>query len=306
MAKRYAAPMEGLTTWLWRRVHAEIFGGADKYFTPFLSPNDNCAFQKKELREIDNTARLPVVPQILTARAEHLIWASRELASRGFEEINLNAGCPSGTVTAKHKGAGLLCRIDELDALLDAVFTALPAMRISVKTRVGYASCEEWQALLALYNRYPIHELIVHPRIRKDFYTGTARRSLYAWTKEHTDLPLVYNGDVTSPRDPAFAESLMAGRGLLRDPALFRRASGGTPASREELGAYVTALAEGYEAELGADAALHKMWELWAYLIDAFRGGEPYLKAMRKCRTLSAYRGIAAAVLGELPLAAEE
>lgn len=298
--------MEGLTTWLWRRVHAEIFGGTDKYFTPFLSPNDNCAFQRKELREIEDTAPLRVVPQIMAARAEHLIWASRELGQRGYEEINLNVGCPSGTVTAKHKGAGLLCRCDELDALLDAAFTALPAMRLSVKTRVGYASYDEWQALLAIYNRYPIHELIVHPRIRKEFYTGEARRSVFAWTREHTDLPLVYNGDVASAQDPAFAEPVMVGRGLLRDPALFRRAGGGAPASRAELNAYVTALADGYEAALGADAALHKMWELWVYLIEAFRGGEPYMKAMRKCRTLSAYRGVAGAVLRELPLVWQE
>lgn len=306
MAERYVAPMEGLTTWLWRRVHAEIFGMADKYFTPFLSPNANASFQTKELREIEHSAPLPVVPQILTARAEHFIWAAQELAERGYEEINLNVGCPAGTVTAKHKGAGLLRHGDELDALLEAVFTALPTLRLSVKTRIGYFDDGEWPALLAIYNRYPIHELIVHPRVKRDFYTGAARREVFVWTRGHTGLSLVYNGDVTLPDDPAFLSSVMVGRGLLRDPALFRRAAGGKAAQRDELRQYVYCLEEGYCAALGSDAALHKLWELWAYLITAFDGGMPYLKKMRKCRTLGEYELLARTVIEQLPLAWEQ
>ena len=237
MADRfYAAPMEGLTTWLWRRVHHEIFGGADKYFTPFVSPNANKSFQTKELREIGHNEGLPVVPQILTARPEHFIWAAERLRDMGYEEVNFNLGCPSGTVCAKHKGAGLLSYPDELDACLEAVFTALPDLRISVKTRIGRHEDAEWPALLAIFSRYPIHELIVHPRVQKDFYNGTARREVFAWTRENTALPLVYNGDVTTPADAAAWDVLvMAGRGLMADPALLRRAGGGAPADRAEL-----------------------------------------------------------------------
>ncbi|MBE6989578.1 MAG: tRNA-dihydrouridine synthase family protein [Ruminococcaceae bacterium] len=303
----YAAPLEGLTTWLWRRVHHDIFGGADKYFTPFLSPNANRSFQTKELREISRNGGLPVVPQLLTARADHFIWAARTLADMGYEQVDLNAGCPAGTVTAKHKGAGLLIRPDELDALLEGVFTALPDMRISVKTRIGGRSDDEWPALLAIYDRYPIHELTVHPRVQRDFYSGTARRAVFDWTRRHTSLPLVYNGDVAAPDDPAFDAGLvMAGRGLMADPALLRRARGGPPASRQELIAFHDALAGGYEAELGDQPALHRLWELWAYLVRAFPGAEPYLKRMRKCRSLAEYRPLARTVLTGLPLRWEE
>ena len=180
MYKQYAAPMEGLTTWLWRQVHYEVFGGADKYFTPFLSPNANLTFQSKELREVQNSGGVPVVPQLLTARAEHFIWASRALSDMGYREINLNAGCPAGTVTAKQKGSGLLRSPEELDRLLDGIFTALGDLCISVKTRIGCHADEEWDALLEVYNRYPIHELIIHPRVQKDFYGGTARRGVSA------------------------------------------------------------------------------------------------------------------------------
>lgn len=299
-SKRYAAPMEGLTTWLWRRVHSEIFGGADKYFTPFLSPNANRSFQSKELREIADPAAVPLVPQLLTASADHFAWAARELAERGYREINLNAGCPAGTVTAKHKGAGLLLYPDELDALLEGIFTALPDLTISVKTRVGYLDEGEWPTLLAIYERYPIHELIVHPRVRREQYGGAARRELFRRTKACSMLPLVYNGDVTDPADVAFSGPVMVGRGLMADPALLRRSRGGPPASRQELADYLAALEEGYEACMDGGAALHKLWELWAYLITSFPGGEPWLKKMRKCRTLAEYRPIARRVLEEL------
>ena len=110
MQEYYAAPMEGLTGWRWRQVHAALFGAADRYYTPFLSPNANFEFQTKELQEIapENNRDLPVVPQILTNRAEYFIWAAKECQSRGYGEVNLNLGCPSGTVTGKNKGAGLL------------------------------------------------------------------------------------------------------------------------------------------------------------------------------------------------------
>ena len=128
MDKLYAAPMEGLTGYLWRQVHAELFGPADKYFTPFLSPNATCTFQRKELDEIDpeHNRGLNVVPQLLTNRAEHFLWAVRELHDRGFREVNFNLGCPAGTVAAKRKGAGLLAYPQELDRCLEEIFAGLP------------------------------------------------------------------------------------------------------------------------------------------------------------------------------------
>ena len=128
MQEYYAAPMEGLTGWRWRQVQSELFGGADRYYTPFLSPNANFEFQTKELQEIDpeHNRDLFVVPQILTNRPEYFVWAAKECQSRGYSEVNLNLGCPSGTVTAKNKGAGLLREKDILRALLDGIFNGLP------------------------------------------------------------------------------------------------------------------------------------------------------------------------------------
>ena len=243
MHEWYAAPMEGLTGWRWRQVQHEMFGGAALYVTPFVSPNGNFSFQRKELEEMDpeRNRGIPVVPQILTNRAEYFVWAAKECRSRGWEQVDLNLGCPSGTVTGKNKGAGLLRQPELLRQLLDGIFDALPDMKISVKTRIGWERAEEWPALLALLETYPICRLTVHPRVRTQFYKGTADREVFRWTAEHTALPLCYNGDVTTVRDlremgETFPDdAVMVGRGLVADPSLLRQAMGGPAASLEEL-----------------------------------------------------------------------
>ena len=192
--KLYAAPMEGLTTCWWRQAHRVLFGGADKYFTPFLSPNANLCFQQKELDEIQGEA--DTVPQLLTNRGDHFLWAARELYRRGYREVNFNLGCPSGTVTAKRKGAGLLAYPEELERCLGQIFDGLPEMRVSVKTRIGKNDPAEWEALLALYEKYPISELIVHPRVQKEFYRGAAHREAFDRALDTYSGTLAYNGDL--------------------------------------------------------------------------------------------------------------
>lgn len=296
--KYYAAPMEGLSGYLWRRVHAELFGPADKYFTPFLSPNATCSFQRKELDEIEpeHNRGLCVVPQLLTNRSEHLLWAARELYDRGYREINLNLGCPAGTVTAKRKGSGLLAWPEELERLLEESFAGLPAgMRLSVKTRIGKNSPDEWPRLLEIYRRFPLSELIVHPRVQKEFYSGQAHRELFP---AEGPWPRVYNGDLFTADDVAQlrrsfpeTERLMLGRGLMQEPGLLRQLRGGAPASLSELREYHDRLLAAYRQRLSGDQpVLHRMWELWAWLIARFPGGEDCLKRMRKARNLADYQ----------------
>ena len=259
MDKLYAAPMEGLTGYLWRQVHAELFGPADKYFTPFLSPNATCTFQRKELDEIDpeHNRGLNVVPQLLTNRAEHFLWAARELHDRGFREVNFNLGCPAGTVAAKRKGAGLLAYPQELDRCLEEIFAGLPrGMTVSVKTRIGKNDPGEWPGLLEIYRRYPLAELIVHPRLQKEFYKGTPHRE--AFSTVSGPWPVVYNGDIWTAEDAAAlsrdfpgTDAVMLGRGLMRDPSLLRQLRGGPAASVREVRTY-------HDRLLDAQPLLHR------------------------------------------------
>ena len=153
----YFAPLEGLTDSIYRKLHYRYFGGPDWYYTPFLSPTIHRTLTNREKRELPRAdlAGIPVVPQVLTKNAEDFVWLAGVCRDLGYSEINLNLGCPSGTVTAKGKGAGMLRDLDALDRFLDGIFSQSPLF-ISVKTRIGFESSEEWENLLELYNRYPM------------------------------------------------------------------------------------------------------------------------------------------------------
>ena len=311
--KHYAAPLEGMTNYMWRRIHARIFGGADRYFTPFVSPNATFKFQTKELDELRHNEGLPVIPQILTNSAEHFLWAAREMADMGYAEINFNLGCPSGTVVAKRKGSGMLSYPDDLRRMLEEIFAGLPAgMKLSVKTRVGKENPEEWGRLLAIYRQFPLSELIVHPRVQKEFYRGHAHRELMAETLADAPWPVCYNGDIFSPADAAAVEeayptldAVMTGRGLMADPALLRRMKGGAPAAREELRQYHDALWEAYRARLGGDLnAIYRMRELWNYLSGSFEDTDKFLKKVRKAKEGSEYLGAVTQFFAEHELCA--
>ncbi len=307
--KLYAAPMEGLTGYIWRRAQREMFGGVDKYFTPFLSPNGNLTFQRKELDEVTQGER-DTVPQLLTNRGDYFVWAARELYAMGYREVNFNLGCPSGTVTAKHKGAGLLAYPEELERCLDEIFGTLPEMRVSIKTRIGRNDPAEWPRLLDIYARYPVAELIVHPRLQKEFYRGVVHRDAFdAALARRQEVP-VYNGDLFTAADVAAfcrqypqVDAVMVGRGLMADPALGRRLRGGAPASRQELTAFHDRLLADYRQRLSGDTpVLHRMRELWNYLSGSFERTERELKAIRKAKTVAEYLPAAQRLLRDCPL----
>ena len=253
-----------------------------------------------------------VVPQLLTRRAEDFLWAAEELFQRGYGEVNLNLGCPSGTVTAKGKGAGFLGRRAELEEFLDTVF-ARAGGPISVKTRLGIQDPEEFWALLELYNRYPIVELTIHPRVQKDLYRHPVRREKLGRMLAESRNPVCYNGDMVTQRDLEELEgtwkgfeAVMIGRGLIADPAMVSCRQGGPALDRERLGRFLEELYQGYTEEYGgARNAMFRMKELWPYLLCRFQGAEGYGKKLRKARTPGEYEDVARRILDECPLRPE-
>lgn len=125
----------------------------------------------KELQEIlpEHNEGMQVIPQVLTSSAQEFVKMAKELAQMGYTEVNLNCGCPSATVTTKHKGAGVLENPKQLDEMLAEIFEKCP-MQVSIKTRIGMEQDWEWEDILEVYSHYPIAELIIHPRVRQDFY----------------------------------------------------------------------------------------------------------------------------------------
>ena len=200
--KLYLAPMEGITTYIYRNAYAHYFGGIDKYFTPFIASKK---MNRRELNEIlpEHNEAIEVVPQILTNRADEFLQITKRIAEYGYQTVNLNLGCPSGTVTARKRGAGFLSVPDELDHFLYEIYDKSP-IRISIKTRIGVDSVEEWEHLLALYQKYPVAELIIHARLQREQYRFTPHKEAFsAAAAALPDIPLCYNGDITSAKSYA-------------------------------------------------------------------------------------------------------
>ena len=292
----YAAPMEGLTDRVWRQAQQKWFGPegtAHRYYAPFLSPPENRVLIKKKMAELEPAANpgVQVIPQLLAKDGELAAWMIGELRRMGYTEVNLNFGCPSGTVTAKGKGSGMLRDPQKLDAFLDAVFSQAGGP-VSVKTRLGVARAEEFGEILDVYNKYPLCELTIHPRVMKQLYRGQADREAFAAYLPACTVPVCYNGDVTTVDDLRALEAafpglsgIMVGRGLIADPALLRKAVGGPAASREELRGYHDELYHGYTEAFGmASCAVSRMKAHWFYLIHLFDGADALEKPLRKAR----------------------
>ena len=138
--RSYLAPMEGVTTFVYRNAHAAVYGPLDKYFTPFLEPHEKRSMKTKERNEVlsEHNQGLDLVPQILTNHAEGFLELAETLQDMGYGELNLNLGCPSNTVVTRGKGSGFLASPEKLDRFFDRVYKGLPGeMKRSVKTRIG-------------------------------------------------------------------------------------------------------------------------------------------------------------------------
>ena len=326
MIRLYLAPMEELTGYVFRRVLNRHFGCVDKYFTPFISP-DNRITKTRSYRELipSNNEGINVVPQLLTNDSDQFNEAASLIADLGYKEININFGCPSNTVAAKFKGSGILRRPELMDRFLDGifngqgrVFTAYPDLKISVKTRVGYNDATDFDKVLEILGRYPFCEITVHPRLKKDLYNGKPRMELFDLACKKLDTDIVYNGDVLSVSDLEKTEGMisemsgryncrinavMIGRGAIRDPGIFRQIRTGNKTTRAELYDFLSDLFESYKAENGAGNALAKLKEVWTYtagLIEDETDRARTIKAIIKAKNESEYRDAITVAKGKI------
>ena len=297
--------MEGITDSIYRRVHHQYFPGIDRYYMPFFSPTMHRCLTRKEDRElpIADSVSFTAIPQVLTKNPEDFLWAAQQCADRGYSEVNLNVGCPSGTVVAKGKGAGMLADPESLDRFLEHIFSKTP-IPVSVKTRVGLKEDEEFPHLLDIFNKFPICELIIHPRVRTDFYQPPLRLSSFSYALENSKLPLCYNGDIdsmktlkeTQLRFPQ-VDAYMIGRGLVGDPGML--APDGT--NVKVLEQFHAHLLEEYSVCFGsARNAMFRMKENWHYLSDHFKGGEKLFKNLRKTTDLEEFQRLSAEIFHTL------
>ncbi len=345
--KFYYAPMEGITLYPLRNIHRDIFGkGVDMYFTPFLTATHDHHFKNREKKDIlpDRITgfedyKNQIMPQIMAGCAEDFLWAAAEIKKLGYNEVNLNLGCPAPTIVNRKKGSGLLRDTDYLAEMLGKIFDAVPAAEgsgcdvdgltggniintspypfVSLKTRLGFYSDDEADDLMKIYARYPIKELIIHARVREDYYKGEARldafrRAVSVYRDNGGKANTCYNGNIdsleeyqrllnilqsistsaisTSSTYSFPISSVMIGRGLLSNPALVRVLQGGSPLSADELRLYLNCLYDAYAEYIPEDRnVIFKMLEHWAFLHVHFEGCDKQLKAIRKSRSKGEY-----------------
>ena len=312
--KYYLAPMEGITGYIYRNAYAKSFHNIDKYFTPFIVPNESKSLKTKEFKDMlpENNRGLNIIPQILTDDAEGFIFTCKKLKQLGYDEVNLNLGCPSGTVVSKFKGSGFLAKREELDMFLEEIFSRANC-KISLKTRIGKDSPNEFYELIKIFNKYPLEELIIHPRIRQDFYKNTPNMEVFKDAIKLSKNPLVYNGDIFSVEDfkkfksecPSI-DTVMLGRGLMANPGLIGEIKEKSIVHKDTLRAFHDEIYARYKEVLSGDKnALYKMKEFWFYMIHSFEDSEKYAKRIRKSKSAAEYEGIIVSLFNELDIAGD-
>ena len=303
----YFAPLEGLTDNTYRKLHNKYFTGIQRYYTPFFSPTSSRKLTPREIRELPpaDCLDVPVIPQLLTKNPEDFLWMCEKFQDLGYKEINLNTGCPSGTVTAKGKGAGMLRDLEALAQFLGVIFEKA-SVKISLKTRIGFENPDEFPEILEIFNRYPIQELTIHPRVRSAFYKGEVNKDAFRYALDNAKMPLCYNGNLNTQADiqrlseefPSLG-AVMVGRGLIADPGMF------TPENTraETLEAFFDELLAEYLIAFGGSRnAMFRLKEHWRYLLCKFDGSEKLGKRLRKTTDLDEYKVITKEIFHNLPM----
>ena len=301
--KFYFAPLEGITGFTYRNAFSELFGGPDKYYAPFISPSVNDRMRGKEIRDIlpENNRNINLIPQILVNNSDYFIKAAKQLIEMGYtKEININIGCPSGTVVSKKKGAGFLTEIDLMDKFFEEIYKWCDSLEspidISVKTRIGMYDADEFKEIMNIYNRYSISELIVHPRTRVQMYRGLPDMKVFEYAVEVSKNRLCYNGDINTVEDykkiadKYKTDSVMIGRGLIANPNLINEINGAESVTIEQLKMYHDRLYADFEKIMKADKhLLFKMKEFWNYVSWNFEDAHKCAKKVRKAQNLYQY-----------------
>lgn len=294
----YFAPMEGITDAIFRQAYQACFGGVEKYFMPFVSPSVPVSYTSRELFDISpaQNAGLFAVPQILARDPVCFLAAAGDFREMGYGEVNLNLGCPSGTVTGKGKGSAMLKDPDDLQRFLDAVYanTSLP---VSIKTRIGFEDAAEFRRILPIFTRYPIHELILHPRTRSQLYRGEPHLEALTMALETLRCPVIYNGDVFEAQDLQRLErdfpglsGVMLGRGLLSNPAMLRPLQGGKALQMEDIAHFHDVLFRAYMQKWPPVTAVGRMHVFLKYFACCLDVPGKYLREALKANKPDAYQ----------------
>jgi tRNA-dihydrouridine synthase len=298
------APLKGVTDALFRTTFAEYFNGIDWAVAPFLSTTKGPRIKTSLLKEVlpENNRGMPVVPQVMSKRAENFLPLAMALLDLGYDAVNWNLGCPYPMVAKKGRGSGLLSDPDAIERFLDRVAAAMPH-QLSIKMRLGRYGVDEIFELLPILNRYPIRDIIIHPRTGIQMYDGTPHLDVFEQCLGLCRHPVIYNGDIVDPKSfnslrQRFTEvsTWMIGRGAVADPFLCGDIKGTITQVSEKnrlFKEFHDALYTRYAQKLyGPSHLLNRMKGLWAYFERSFEQGRSLRKKINKTRKVQRYEQI--------------
>ena len=293
------APFQGITDVVYRNVFKKHFGGIDKYYTPFftgIQKDNSKSLRGEEISPEFNDVNT-VVPQILSNTAEEIIRFANQCKSMGYPEFNLNMGCPFPRVANKTRGCGLMADPARTIKMLNDVFEQIDGIKFSIKCRLGYYDDEEIMAFVETFNTLNFSEIIIHPRIGKQMYTGEASLEKFLELVPLINKPLVYNGDIfTTDRYNTIlsilSSSIMLGRGLLTNPFLAEeiKSIDNQQDKKQRLHNFVVDL---YINRLrhagGSPKIIGSMKELWKYMMNIFDDPQNVWRKVKKVNHLDEY-----------------
>ena len=303
----YMAPMEGVTNYVFRKVYIKHFSGVDKFFTPFITPHMKKGFSKSELMELNREYNKGqyLVPQVLLNNAEDFLKLTDEIKQMGYSEFNINLGCPSATVTSKKRGSGFLQDVDSLDKFFYAIFEKRENIKISIKTRIGFCDYDELDELLKVYEKYDFNEIIIHPRLRSDFYKNNVYLPAFLDAGGRLNTKLIYNGDINTLNDYIklkenlknnIADGIMVGRGLVRNPLLAESIKSDNKIfDLSKTIDFVNDIRDEYlSLDFGERNTLFKLKEIWGLILCEEEKYSKVLKKIRKSNAVKDYNNIIA------------
>jgi tRNA-dihydrouridine synthase len=294
--KIYLAPLRGVTDYTYREAYFQHFVGVDAVVAPFVTSVIGSKVKRSLLKDLlpQNNPAMRPIPQILSKSADQFVTMANALAELGYTTVNWNLGCPYPMVARKRRGSGLLPFPERIDAFLAAVMPQID-LTLSVKVRLGRHSADEIFQLLPVFNRYPLEEIIIHPRTGVQMYSGEVDLERFEACLDRTDHRVVYNGDITDldrflrlhDRWPQ-VHGWMIGRGLVANPFLPEIIKAGgdrVPHKVATFKRFHDTLFRRYETLLfGPSHLVQRMKGLWKYFHKPFKDSNKVLKKIHKSK----------------------
>lgn len=292
MVPIYFAPLQGFTEDIYRRLHNEVFGGIDRYYTPFLRL-EHGKTRSKDMRDIrpEFNKGVNVVPQIIASSASELETLYNVVNEGGYSEVDINMGCPFPLQTRHGRGAGLLQKPSVVKEICDFI-TQHSETVFSVKMRLGLDEANEWREILPILNDTPLRHITLHPRTATQQYKGELHMNAFEEFLKSSEHNVVFNGEITTTEQivnlekqyPALS-AVMIGRGLLARPSLAAEYTKQEPMTDTQLMMKIkrmhAEMRNHYEQIIPGEAQrLNKLRTFWEYM-EPTLGRKQWKKIMK-------------------------